>query len=93
MPIGEADAVAAARAFADRKGRPAWRKESVRLSRLVVRGHECWQVTADDVPPPGEPDWFFEYDGGQSYLIGIESGECIGVGLINGNMLFVPDKA
>lgn len=93
MPISEAEAVAAAREFADRKTRPVWREGSVRVDRVVVGGHECWRVRADDVPPPGEPDWFFEYDGGQSYLVDVDSGDCIGVGLINGHTLFVPDKA
>lgn len=92
MPIGEVEAVAAARGFADLKGQPAWRDGSVRIDRVVVGGHDCWRVSADDTPPPGEPDWYFEYDGGQSYLVEIDSGECIGVGLINGHTLFVPDK-
>jgi hypothetical protein len=47
-----------------------------------------WRVTAEDAPADGEPDWSFEFDGGQSYLIDAETGECVGVSLLNGDMLF-----
>ena len=65
----------------------------MRVNRLIVAGHDCWRVTADDALSPSESDWSFEYDGGQSYLVETEGGQCIGVGLINGYTLVVPDKA
>jgi len=89
MPIGEAEAVAAARAFADRRGYPAWREGSVRTLRVVVQGNDCWRVMADDAPRPGETWMDEEIDGGQSYLVDL-TGKCIGVGLLNGYSLLPP---
>lgn len=94
MPIiGEAAAVAAARAYADGRRHPAWREGSVRATRIVVQGYDCWRVMADDAPRPGEP-WMDEelYDGGQSYLVDVSTGDCIGVGLLNGYSLFRSSK-
>lgn len=92
MPVTEESAVAAARAYAAGRGYPAWRDGSVATRRETVRGHDCWVVTARDVPAPGEPDWFDVFDAGQSYLVDVASGECIGAGKTNGWTLFVPAK-
>lgn len=88
MTTSADDAVRAARAWADGRGRPAWRDGSASVERSEVAGQDVWRVTADDAPAEGEPDWSFEFDGGQSYLIDAETGECVGVGLLNGDMMF-----
>ena len=78
MPIGEAEAIAAARSYAEGQGRPAWREGSVRAARVVVQGCDCWRVTAHDAPQPADTWMDEEVDGGR----------CIGVGLLNGYRLF-----
>ncbi|MCC2976523.1 hypothetical protein LK533_07525 [Sphingomonas sp. PL-96] len=45
-------------------------------------------MTADDAPIPGEPDWWYEFDGGQSYLIDAEHGECVGIGVVHSDVFF-----
>lgn len=93
MPIiAEAEAIAAARAYADGRAYPAWLDASVRTARVVVEGRDCWRVAARDAPRDGEPDWFDVYDGGQSYLVDVSTGECIGVGLLNGYRLFGTER-
>lgn len=91
--IAEIEAVAAARAYADGRSHSAWREGSVRTMRVVVEGHDCWRVTADDAPKLGE-SWLDEelYDGGQSYLVDATTGKCIGVGLLNGYSLFRSER-
>ena len=61
--------------------------------RVVVEGLDCWRLIADDQPRPGD-SWIDEelYDGGQSYLVNVVTGECIGVGLLNGYRLFRPKR-
>ena len=88
MTVSADDAVRAARAYADGRGRPAWKTGSVSVRRAELDGRNLWRVAADDEPADGEPDWSFEFDGGQSYLVDAETGECVGVGLLNGDMLF-----
>lgn len=80
MTITEDEAIAAARAYADRKQHLAWREGSVRTMRVVVKGYDCWRVMADDAPRPGDT-WLDEelFDGGQSYLVDVTTGECIGI--------------
>jgi len=88
VTISADDAVRAARAYADGRDRPAWKTGSVSVRRAELDGRNLWRVAADDVPADGEPDWSFEFDGGQSYLVDAETGECVGVGLLNRDMLF-----
>lgn len=88
MPIGEAQAIAAARAYADSRAHPVWREGSVRTNLVVVQGHNCWRVTAADALRPDQTWLDEEMDGGQSYLIDVTTGECIGIGLLNGYSLF-----
>lgn len=91
--VAEEEAVLAARAYADSRSYPAWREGSVRTIRIVVEGHDCWCVTADDAPKPSD-SWLDEvlYDGGQSYLVDVTTAECIGVGLLNGYNLFRSER-
>lgn len=58
------------------------------VRRAEVGGRDLWRVTADDALAAGEPDWSFQSDGGQSYLVDAETGKCVGVGLLNGDLLF-----
>ena len=89
MPIiVEAEAVGAARAYADGRGYASWREGSVQAVRLIVAGRDCWRVTADDAPRPGASWLDDEVDGSQSYLVDANTGECIGIGLLNGYSLF-----
>jgi hypothetical protein len=72
--------VAAARAFANTRDPPYWREDDMSVSRRLKDGRECWIVTTSEPPGPGEPDWFFSYDGHVNYFIDAETGRCIGQG-------------
>lgn len=76
--ITEAQAIAAARAYAASKECPAWREGSLLTERFVIEGIDCWRVSADDAPQPGDTWLDEEIDGGQSYLVDANTGECIG---------------
>lgn len=78
MPIGEGEAVTAARAYAEGRNYALWREGSVRTLRVVVEGLDCWRVTADDALRPDQTWMDEEFDGGQSYLVDAFTGECIG---------------
>lgn len=82
----------AARAYADGRNYPVWREGSVRTVRRVVEGHDCWYVMADDALRPGQTWLDEEIDGGQSYLVDVATGECVGIGLLNGYRLFQPRR-
>lgn len=91
MLITEAQAVEIARRFAKAKHRPAWRTVEV-LGRGIVAGHNCWRVMAKGSHRPGEPDWLGETDDWITYLVDVENGVCVGVEVLAGRHLFVPER-
>lgn len=78
MPITEADAVAAAEAFAiERNG--FWRERAIRVKRDEVEGTDCWFVQTVPRPVNGDHDWCFEIDGHLTYFLRASDGRCIGL--------------
>lgn len=78
LPIGVDDAVAAARAYAMAHSPDAWRDGDVDVECGVKGGQYCWIICSGDALLPGDPDWFWSYDGFTDYFVSAWTGRCIG---------------